>query len=86
MHSQKLENNFPGPGQYNINSTITIKEKGKSFGKEIRASHDSNRIFFHYLEIGVPGPGQYTVNTINVSIEAPKYGNMRYIETCLSTL
>lgn len=39
MNSQRLANNFPGPGTYCINSTISIKEKGKSFGKELRESH-----------------------------------------------
>lgn len=35
---------FPGPGAYDIKSTIPVKERGNSFGREKRGKGDSRNV------------------------------------------
>ena len=62
--------NFPGPGSYNIKSSVKTKERGKSFGRDPKdrsASKDK------YLR-SVPGPGSYVNTAELLKAAAPKYG------------
>jgi len=56
---------FPGPGAYEMKSTIPVNERGNSFGRERRAKKDLRNN---------PGPGQYAIATTYTKSAAPKFG------------
>lgn len=69
----KTGRNFPGPGAYNIKASISLKERGKSFGKDAKGKGDSTE---RHLR-SVPGPGQYDNPANALKTSAPKFGKFK---------
>lgn len=66
----QLGRNFPGPGTYEIRSAISMREKGKSFGRDSKTRGDSTD---RYLK-SVPGPGSYNNTAEMLKSAAPRFG------------